>query len=486
MAQAPIKPKLLIVDDNQRMLRSWQRSLSSEFDILLARSVQEARDAIKVNPDLALLDIRLDDDDAKNRDGVQLLKEFLAKSPHLPIVMISALHDIKVAVECMQLGAVDFVEKEVSNLELRQRLRNALKSSEDKRKVRLLEEYLAKKEPVTIIGESPPIRELKNQIQMVARDGQICVLIRGETGTGKELVAKAIHKSGKRAGKPFVAVSINALSEKLVESELFGHERFAFTDAKTRQIGWIEEAKDGVLFLDEIGDLPMDAQVKLLRFLQDHRFSRVGGRESISVDIQIVSATHQNLEKLIAEGKFREDLYYRIKGFQIEIPPLRHRKDDIPLLVSFILQKLKTDGRTKIMTASDDALSILSRYNWPGNVRELENILERAVIVAQNLGHSQIQAQDLPGDLNQEKPFLQHTVESDIAERFDLAKNVARVQLSCIEEALKAVGGRKTEAWKKLGLHDRYALHRLMKRLKQEHPRLFNEFPYLKKVYSNM
>ncbi|RMD93985.1 MAG: sigma-54-dependent Fis family transcriptional regulator, partial [Calditrichaeota bacterium] len=244
-----------------------------------------------------------------------------------------------------------------------------------------------------------------------------------------------------------------------------------------------EKAKDGVLFLDEIGDLPMEAQVKLLRFLQDHQFSRLGGRESISVDIQVVSATHQNLEQLIADGKFREDLYYRIKGFQIEVPPLRKRKEDIPLLVTYFLEKLRNAGRTRISAVSEETMSALTRYNWSGNVRELENIIERAMIVANGHEHTRIEIQDLPRDLVQDNSLQAYAKSLGASGTLDISENVARAQLFCVEEALKATKGKKTEAWKLLGLHDRYALTNLMKRIRERYPNLLYEFPIVNRAY---
>ena len=270
-----------------------------------------------------MLDIRLDEEDPQNQEGIDLLKQFPEQRPDIPVVMITAYGDVNQAVECMKLGAADFVEKKASLAEIRQRLFNALQHSQFSRKAKHLEEYLEQKEPLEVIGESPAIQEVKRLIQMVAKDGYIPVLIRGETGTGKELVARAIYRWGWRTNGPFVPVPLVSIPETLLESELFGHEPGTFTDAKKRKIGWIEKARGGVLFLDEIGDLPMQVQVKLLRFLEERHFTRLGSTSPIQVDVQVVSATHQNLEKAVEEGRFREDLYYRLKGMQIELPPFK-------------------------------------------------------------------------------------------------------------------------------------------------------------------
>ncbi|MHA1325674.1 MAG: sigma-54-dependent transcriptional regulator, partial [Candidatus Helarchaeota archaeon] len=433
--------------------------------------------------DLVLLDIRLNDEDPHNQEGIDLLKQFLEHRPDMPVVMISAYGDVDQAVECMKLGAADFVEKKAGLAEIRQRLKNALERSQIYRRAKQLEEYLEQREPLEIVGESPAIQELKRLIQLVGKDGHISVLIRGETGTGKELVAKAIHRWSWRAQGPFIAVPLVSTPETLIESELFGYEAGTFTDAKKRKIGWIERAHGGVLFLDEIGDLPMEVQVKLLRFLEEREFTRLGSTSPIKVDVQVVSATHQNLEQAVAEKSFREDLYFRLKGIEIVLPPLRERKEDIPLFARHFLQKLKKDGRTKIESLSKEALESLMQYSWPGNIRELYMTIERAVLFADSNGHTIIEIGDLPSEISKQSIRLPSASKPQICKDFNLNRYLARVELSCIEQALQLANGRKTQAWKILGLNDRFALRRRVKIILEKFPSLKDEFVFLKKFF---
>ncbi|RMI14575.1 MAG: sigma-54-dependent Fis family transcriptional regulator [Calditrichaeota bacterium] len=377
------------------------------------------------------------------------------------------------------------MEKKAGLGEIKERLFRALQFGRTRRTVKHLSEFIDRKEPVEFIGQSPRVAELNRIIQAVAQDGYISVLIRGETGTGKELVARSIYRRGWRYGEPFVAVPVVSFPETLLESELFGHEAGAFTDARKRKIGWIEKADGGVLFLDEIGDLPMGLQVKLLRFLEERQFTRVGSTEPIKVDVQVVSATHQDLEKAIAEGRFREDLYYRLKGVQIDLPPLRERKEDIALLADYFLQQFRKQGRTRIESISEDALEVMTHYDWPGNVRELRTAMERAILFATAHGHERIEKKDLPPEIktNVHHPSSTEPAESEIDEHFDLNYQLARDELKYIEKALRKAGGRKTEAWKILGLNDRFALRRRVHTILRKYPHLAEEFPQISKSF---
>ena len=383
----------------------------------------------------------------------------------------------------MQMGAVDFVDKQNPLPVVRQRLKRAWENRKLSQKTHQMEKYIKEIDPTEIVGQSPAIAAVKEQIQMVARDGEISVLITGETGTGKELVAKAIHRHGVRKNGPFVAAPITAVPATLLESELFGFEPGTFTDAKKRKVGWIEEAEGGVLFLDEIGELPENAQVKLLRFLEERCFSRLGSTRVISVDVQVISATNRDLEKAIREGRLRDDLFYRLKGFQIYLPPLRERKEDIPLLVEHFLYRLRKKGRTVVTGISEEALLALQQYEWSGNIRELMNAMERAVLFANSRKHERIFLEDLPpdiskGDINQE-PIRR----VGKGKRLDLRVHLARAELACIEEALRLSKGKKSEAWKLLGLNDRFALRRRVKSLQRKFPEMIHEFPLVSKLF---
>lgn len=476
-------PQLLIVDDNEDLLASWQRAFRKDFDTIVAASKQDALKELDYEPDVALFDIRLSDKAPEKQEGLELLQIFKGRYPDLPVVMISAYGDISTAVECMKLGAVDFVEKKDTLLEIRQRLYNALDRGKEVRRTRLLQEYIARKEPVDIIGESQSIKKLKADLIIAANDGYINVLILGETGTGKELVARAIHKYGKRKENPFTPVPIISLPETTIESELFGHEQGAFTDARKRRIGWIEKARGGVLFLDEIGDLPAHLQAKLLRFLEERNFSRLGSTKKIDIDLQVVSATNMNLENAVAEKSFRDDLYYRLKGFIITIPPLRERKEDIPLLAAHYLFKLKESGRSKISAISDDAMKTMLSYDWPGNVRELNLEIERAALVADQRGISRIETGDLSKGINNHAGVASLPSKEQFTAGFSIAEHLARTELSYIEEAMQSAGGKKAEAAKLLGLNDRFALRRRVKSIEKKFPHLVHDFERLFGLY---
>lgn len=483
-------PTLLIVDDDTAFLGALERALRRDFVIVTASTEASALEAFSSGPDIVLLDIRLNESDEQNRSGVELLKRFLETQPSIPVVMTSAYGDIETAVECMRFGATDFIQKSdffqksAGLSELRQRLKTALEHARLSRQVEHLEEQLGRLQSDELVGQAPQFQQIKQLIQVVAQDGYVTVLIRGETGTGKELAARAIHQLGWRAKGPFVSLAIAALNQNVIESELFGHEAGAFTDAKGRHIGYIERAKGGVLFFDEIGELPAEAQLKLLRFLEERKFSRVGSTNEISVDVQIVCATNRDLEKAVEEERIRQDLYFRLKSMQIILPPLRERPDDIPLLTSHFLRLFFKQGRTRITEVSSEAATILRRYQWPGNIRELRAVLERANIYANYHGHQLIEKEDLPFELLsnavvETKQATQRKLHAGIT----LDVELARVELSYIEDALSLTEERKAEAWKLLGLNDRFALLRRVKSLLRNYPDLGAEFPTVRKLY---
>lgn len=480
-----INPSLLIIDDNENLVASISRALSDEFVIANATNAHTAIRAFAKQPDIVLLDIRLDEADVENKEGMNLLQHFLASRPEMPVIMFTAHANIEMAVECMRLGATDFIQKSAGISELRHRLTMAIDNSKLSRQVRMLEERLGRLESSELIGDSPMISRIKTQVQMVAQDGYATVLIRGETGTGKELVANAIHRYGWRSKEPFVPVTLGSLNPNLVESELFGHEPGSFTGARNRRIGLIERAKNGVLFLDEVGDLPLETQSKVMRFIEERSFSRVGSSDPIPINIQIISATNRNLEDAVKRGEIRADLYFRLKSIQIFLPTLGERLEDIPLLITHFLNLFRKQGRTRITDASDKVVEWLTHRTWPGNVRELRAVLERAVIYANFHGHQQIEIVDLletshstlisSGTPNQ---YLQH----DAPITIDLDEELATFELNCIDRAL-ATEERKSEAWRVLGLNDRFALRRRVQRLFRRYPKLSNKYGNVARLY---
>ncbi|MCX5799929.1 MAG: sigma-54 dependent transcriptional regulator [Candidatus Eisenbacteria bacterium] len=477
--------KLLIVDDDANLTAAMQRALRNDFEVICAANSTQGLEALGQNPDIVLLDIRLDE--SENTTGVQLLKELRRLRPEIPILMISAYGDMDTAIECMRLGAVDFVKKPADIKELRQRLNRAVENARVSRKVAQLEERLRQIEPLELIGETPAMLEAKRLIQLVAQDGYVTVLITGETGTGKEMVARAIHRNGWRAAEPFVPVAISSLNPSIIESELFGHEAGAFTDAKEKRIGFIEKARGGVLFLDEIGDLPEQLQLKLLRFLEDRSFTRAGSTHEIKVDVQIVAATNRDLIQAVAEGRIRKDFYYRLRSVEISLPPLRERLNDLPALARHLLCLFVRQGRTRVSDIEDEAFEVLKQFSWPGNVRELKAALERAVIYANQRGQTRIRKDDLPLDVlrapeTKACEFVRTTMVAGKT-TVDLDLEVARTELFYVEDALKKSGERKSEAWRLLDLNDRFALRRRVLALLGKYPELAGEYPTTAKLY---
>jgi len=367
--------RILIVDDEASVRDSLRMIFKKDYEVILAGSADEALVKLESEePEVVLLDIIM-----PGKDGLEALKEMRERHPSLPIIMLTATKTVKTAVEAMKLGAYDYITKPFDLDELKLVVQKALESRDLKMaNLRLQGEVEEKYQFDNIIGKSKEMREIYATIRQIAEKNST-VLIHGESGTGKELVARAIHYNSPRRNKPFVAVNCAAIPETLIESELFGHEKGAFTDAQARRIGHFELAHQGTLFLDEISELSLPTQAKILRALQEREFVRVGGVKTISVDVRLISATNKNLEELMAKGAFRSDLYYRINVVPLTIPPLRQRKEDIPLLVRHFLDKHAGPGKKKI---TQEALDILVAYDWPGNVRELENIIERIVVLS--------------------------------------------------------------------------------------------------------
>jgi two-component system nitrogen regulation response regulator NtrX len=378
---------VLIVDDEESILRSVSGILTDEgYATATAPSAERALAALeKLPPDVVLLDIAM-----PGRDGLHVLEELKQKRPELPVIMMSGHGTIDTAVRATKLGAYDFLEKPLSYDNLLLCIRRGLESARLARENRLLREQLLGQSE--IVGESPVMQKLKAQIAIAApTDGW--VLITGEHGTGKELVARQIHLQSLRSGRPFVAVNCAAIPEELIESELFGHEKGAFTGAIQTKRGRFELADGGTLFLDEIGDMSMMTQAKILRILQEHRFERVGGTETLQVDVRVIAATNKDLEAEMAAGGFREDLYYRLNVIPFHVPPLRERVEDIPTLIARFAARFASEAGRPLPHLSDAALRRLVEYPWPGNVRELQNIMERLVLMTPG---GEIGVDDLP------------------------------------------------------------------------------------------
>jgi two-component system response regulator AtoC len=367
--------KILIVDDELSVRDSLRMIFKKDYQLLMAGSAEEAWEKVqREEVDLVLLDIIM-----PGKDGMELLKKIREFYPLLPVVMLTATKTVKTAVEAMKMGAYDYITKPFDIEELELVAEKALEARDLKIENRRLQEEVEERYQFeSIIGKSKPMQEIFSTIRQIAEKNST-VLIHGESGTGKELVARAIHYNSSRKNKAFVAVNCAAIPESLIESELFGHEKGAFTDAQTRRIGHFELAHQGTLFLDEISELSLPTQAKILRALQEREFVRVGGTKTISVDVRLISATNKNLEELMSRGGFRSDLYYRINVVPLTIPPLRERKEDIVLLVQHFLDKHAGPGRKKI---ASEAMDVLMTYDWPGNVRELENIIERVVVLS--------------------------------------------------------------------------------------------------------
>jgi DNA-binding NtrC family response regulator len=483
LAQKP-PALILIVDDDASFCRSLERALKEEFDTLSALSAEEARKSVW-KADAVLLDIKLDESDAHNREGMTLLSEFRENRPNLPVIMMTAYGEMGIAIEAMKLGAIDFLAKPLDLVKLKTTIKNTLKQVLLSRRVSNLEQELLKIEPVELVGNNSKINEIRRLIESVSADGYISVLITGETGTGKELVARLLHQEGWRREGPFVDISLAAFSPSIVERELFGHEKGAFTDARESKPGYIEQAHKGILFLDVIDIIPLDMQPKILRFLEERVFCRLGSTKPVHVDIQVITSTNQDLPELVKAKKFREDLYYRIDALEIHLPALREHPEDIPLLAGHFLSLLKRQGRAQIDTISPAALSALTAYKWPGNVRELRNCMEKAVLFAGIRGHDVIEPDDLPVEVagsRVDSSPLRLPFRFD-EEGIDLELEKARLELSYIEAVLQHSSGRKTEAWKLLGLNDRFALRRRVLSLGKRFPFLIVEYPSIKGAF---
>src|SRR5256712_165485 len=386
------RPVILVVDDDPGVRKSFRLILEDHYDVLDVPDGPQALDIVRsAQVDLVLLDIRL-----PGRDGIEVLERIKAIDEGVEVVRVTAVKAVPTAVAAMKLGAFDYLTKPFEEDELLQLVRRALETRSLEREVVFLRAELARtQDSEEIVGQHPAMQKLHRVIAQVART-TATVLISGQSGTGKELIARAIHGQGPRRDKPFVAVNPAAITESLIESELFGHERGAFTGAHQRKLGKFELAQGGTLFLDEIGTLKAELQAKLLRVLQEREIERVGGTRSIKIDVRVVAATNVDLKEAIRSGAFREDLYYRLNVVPIEVPPLSERITDVPLLVDHFIRRYSREFSKRVDGLSRDALAAFKQHGWPGNIRELENVIKRCVVLAEG---PLVQLNDLPLDV---------------------------------------------------------------------------------------
>lgn len=442
---------ILIVDDEPNIRSGLCKGLEKIADqIETAGSVNEAIDAFDAgNFQLVIADVRLLGD----RDGLDFVSLVRQKKPETTAIVITAHGTVETAVDAMRRGAFDFITKPVDLNLIRQQVTKAVEHHRLQSENRMLRDRLAAAGEISgIIGNCRALTEVLTQIRQVA-DTDATVLIQGESGTGKELIARAIHDLSNRATERFVAVNLGALPESLLESELFGHEKGAFTGASRQKPGCFEQATNGTLFLDEITEIPTRSQVDLLRVLETGQFVRVGGEETLETDARIVSATNRDVHEQVEEGSFREDLFYRLNVVPIEVPPLRQRREDIPLLVDHFLSQFCARHRREPKLVDKEAIGILTEANWPGNVRQLRNVIERLVVT---VDEEQISTSDLPSDLTA-KPTVQSSSTRTLAEATEVAEK------SAIEAALAANEFHREQTAKSLGISIR-TLHYKMSR----------------------
>lgn len=429
-------PGLLLVDDDPDIREQLRWALASEYCIVEAQDRHSAlKEFEECRPNLVTLDLGLPPHRDDSTEGFAVLEGLLLIEPRVKIIVITGNGDRENARKAIGLGAYDFLEKPIELDQLKTILRRAAYVSILEEENRTLRERSERERfEEEFIGASPSIQKLFSTLRRVA-DANIPVLLTGESGTGKELAARAIHRHSPRKDGPLVSINCAAIPEGLLESELFGHEKGAFTGAYAQRKGRIELAHGGTLFLDEIGDLPLAVQVKLLRFLQDRKVERIGGRASIDVDVRIVSATNQDLAKAQAEGRFREDLYYRLCGIGIHLPPLRERHGDVYLLAQRFIERYAGEYHKKVQGLSESAKKALSTHSWPGNVRELENRIKRAVVMADG---TKITEQDLEldaGDVSNERRTLR--TERERAEKELIAAALLRNQRNISKTAIE-------------------------------------------------
>lgn len=441
-------PVVLVVDDEPTVLESFKTILEEEYEVITAQTGTEALDIIhRTYINLVFLDIKLPD-----MDGMEVLKQIKEYDENLAVIMATATDSAKTAVESMQLGASNYITKPFDIDEVLAVPQKAIERDNLLKEVVYLRSQQKEIGFNNIIGRSQSMKELYCIIEKISKN-DATVLISGESGTGKELIARAIHFNGPRKEKPFVPINCASLPENLLESELFGYEKGAFTDARVQKIGVMELANDGTLFLDDVSGLRLDMQAKLLRALEEKEIRRIGGTKIIRVDVRIISATNVDLKKAVQEEKFRQDLFYRLNVVPIYIPPLRERKEDVPLLLSHFLKLYNQSFRKRITGISDQAIELLCEYNWPGNVRELKNVIER-IVALKDEGF--ITTKDLPFDI-----FVKSSLNKNFNTEGSLKEARMDFERQYIEAVMERVGYNQIKAAKILGIHRNVLFNKL-------------------------
>ena len=457
--------RVLLIDDEADVQYSFRRIFDSpEIEVSTATSGEEGIDVVpRVKPDLVIMDIRMG-----GISGLETLRRLRDSYPKLLVIMMTAYGTTQTAIEAMKLGAYDYLLKPFDVPRLKEIVTNALKAARDMKQVVSYQPLLESEDyDVGIVGRAEAMQNVFKLIGQVS-SSDATALITGESGTGKELVARAIYHQSRRAEQSFLAINCAAIPEQLLESELFGHERGAFTGANVQRVGKFEQCNHGTIFLDEIGDMPLGPQTKILRVLQNGTFERVGGNQSIKVDVRVIAATNKPLDQAVANKTFREDLFYRLNVVRIELPALRHRPEDIPLLVNYFLKKYAQRQKQRPKSVSPDVLAGLEHYHWPGNVRELENVIQRALVVAKG---DAILLGDLPPEIlgrkvsgaTAPKPGSAVAATADDlsglaralfhwARRDPKLKVMPAVERELVVEALKETQGNQVQAAKLLGI----------------------------------
>ncbi len=443
------KPVILIVDDERNTREGLQRAVEPSYTVLLADDAASAYRILESQTvDVMLTDLRM-----PGEDGMRLLRRATSLQNPPVCIMMTAYGSIDNAVQAMQAGAYHYLTKPINLDELELVVQRALSSRRTEAENENLRQQLDQKYGMeNLVGASPPMLQVFDVIRQVA-PSRASVLIEGETGTGKELIAHAVHNLSPRKNGPFVPVHAAALPSTLLESELFGHEKGAFTGALTDKPGCFELADHGAIFLDEIGEMPYELQAKLLRVLEERCFERVGGNKTIEVDVRLVAASNRNLKKLVAEGKFRDDLYYRLGVVTVTLPALRERRDDIPLLVRAFLDEFNAENGKNVTELTGDAMSVLMAYDWPGNVRELRNAIEQMVVLARS---ERLTVRDVPASIRGAADLSKVSVVRS-------GMTVEEAERQLILQALKESGQNRTLAARKIGI-SRRTLHRKLKK----------------------
>jgi nitrogen regulation protein NR(I) len=454
--------RLLLIDDEADVQYSFRRIFDSpEIELTTATSGEEGLKIIpKLKPDLVIMDVRM-----SGITGLETLRRLRQIDSKLLVILMTAYGTTQMAIEAMKLGAYDYLLKPFDVPKLKEIVTSALRAARDMKQVVSYQPLLESEDyDLGIVGRSEPMQQVFKLIgQLAASDAT--ALITGESGTGKELVARAIYNHSERSEQPFLAINCAAIPENLLESELFGHEKGAFTGAAVQRIGKFEQCNHGTIFLDEIGDMTPATQTKILRVLQSGTFERVGGNQPIQVDVRVIAATNKPLEQAVAARQFREDLFYRLNVVRVELPPLRDRREDIRLLVNYFLKKFSRDQQRPPKSISPGVIKALEQYHWPGNVRELENVIQRALVVAK--GEAILPA-DLPPEINGQRPAVAPSAQPIAGESSDLdslahqlfrwarqdskRKVIPAVERELIIEALKETNGNQVQAARLLGI----------------------------------